>query len=621
MEEDYPTDNGLSLGRHALVLFLSVTLSMAMHFGAFYRFGTAYVADASQTAQRAHLTPDTLPPVQIEAFVRQAALATATIARPPDVSAEADRTASALPEKAEGAKAPLPTLPALPPPQMPSAELTPLPVPALPSLPVRQDVAAVPDTEFTRTVNPDPLWTLEASVPRVPHAPDLASSVESATAPDALGSGMRRGTENVPGGLPVALPPATDSQTLDLLRERLALTVSRGTLAPSAPDTTASAGSAGAVSQTLEQLAAQATALPAPSTALPGEMGVVPDLHFQSIDDRLRLSLCFYDHPSEPDSRYFRLDIVRRPESSLPIMEKDVVFIQDISGSIGASRLEYCKESMKSALFNTLRTGDRFNIFAFRDVTLTPASGWLTFSTETRPRAETFINSLRAKGATDLFLLLQDLLYLPQDPSRPLIAVVVTDGEPTVGVTETTRIIGEFSRMNQGRISVYSFGAKKRDPYFLDMLCYANRGENTSASGRVADINRELKPIFEEIRNPVMKDLQLTFNGASGSDIHPRHLTNLYADRMLTVYGRVPRATEQVTCQLRGQSAAEPYDAVFTFDFREAEKSKIDLRKAWAERAMFDLLSEYAENPSEALLGRIAAFAQTYGVPNPYRQQ
>ena len=130
----------------------------------------------------------------------------------------------------------------------------------------------------------------------------------------------------------------------------------------------------------------------------------------------------------------------------------------------------------------------------------------------------------------------------------------------------------------------------------------------------------ELAPVFESIRNPVMKDLTLTFDAKSGGEIHPRALTHLYADRPLVVYGRVPKSTNGVTCQLTGRSAEAPYDAVFAFDFAEATHTARDLRRAWAARAMFDLLAEYAENPSAALLRRIEAFSRAYGVPNPYRR-
>ena len=324
---------------------------------------------------------------------------------------------------------------------------------------------------------------------------------------------------------------------------------------------------------------------------------------------------------ADPAHRYFRLEILRRPDGPLAVMPKDVILIQDVSGSIGADRLAAGKAALKAALANTLRHGDRFNVFAFRDNTLTPSDAWLTYAPDTRTRAETFIDSLRAVGNTDLFLLLQDLLNLPADPARPLLAVVVTDGEPTVGLTGTTRIIGEFSRMNKGRIAVYAFGTKPRDPYFLDMLCYANRGANATASGDPAALARELAPVFDSIRNPVLKDLSLTFDAQSGGEIHPRNLTHLFADRPLVVYGRAPKGAGHVTCQLRGQGAQGPYDAVFTFDLAQAAPAREDLRAAWARRALFDLLLDYAENPSEALLGRIDAFARAHALPNPSRRR
>lgn len=598
-------DNGLGLAGHAFVLFVSIVFSVLIHFGVMYACGEMGV-NPIHPAKKAHITPENLPPMRIEAFVKEVNLIQAEIVEQPDVQAAAEQASEKLAVTATAAAVPLPTLSpaALPVDIAPGTALAPkdtqkLPVAIPPSF-VRQDIAAVPETEFTRTVNPDPRWTLDAATPRVPDAPDLAASVESP-----LGSAESFGAASV-----AMLPPLSDRTALaqsatqsDALIPSEITKIPHHVTEPLAEKQAMSQLAEDAVSEVMKQ----------------GSKIELPK--FRAIDDRLSLALTSYETSDDETHRYFRLDVLRRPDSPLPIMAKDVIFIQDISGSIGKARLAAAKEAMKSALFNTLRVGDRFNIFAFRDVTLTPSAEWLTFNPDTRIQAETFINSLRARGNTDLFLLLQDLLTLKADPMRPLIAIVITDGEATVGVTETTRIIGEFSRMNKGLISIYSFGAKKRDPYFLDMLCYVNRGENTSASGRASDMADELKPVFESIRNPVMKDISLTFHTAGGGEIHPRNLTNLYADRTLTLYGRVPKETTTLTCQLRGISGEAPYDAVFSFPFNEATESELDLRRAWAERAMFDLLAEYAENPSEALLNKINDFSESYDVPNPYRKE
>ncbi len=608
-----PAESGdtLSFGRHGLALFVSVVLSVVLHFVAVYWLREARlqnVADRMDAVRQAYVTPENLPPVHIGKLIhatdleRPAVRAEADAA--PDASADAEALPDHLAERAEQATPDMPEVPVVEAAEIPSGGLVPddveapeapLPEALIPKVSVRQAVVAVPDTEFTRVTNPDPKWTIDDRIVRVPDAPDLASS--------------SLGEED--GGLsalamPPVLPVMGSGAGLDFLVAQGGRAAADAAV-PSALDVAAS-------SLVAEALAAvpppeAVAAVPPPADAGRG---------YQPIDDRLSVKLETFETREDAGHVYYRLTVKRRPEGALPILAKDVVFIQDISGSIGGRRLAACKEAMKSALFNTLRAGDRFNIFAFRDVTLAPSGGWLTFDPDTRVKAETFVDSLRAIGNTDLFLLLQDLRTLPSDPKRPLIAVVVTDGEPTVGMTETARIIGEFTRINQGNIAVYTFGVKKRNPYFLDMLTYANRGENTATAGNINHLAEELVPVFESIRNPVLKNPTLIFGAASGSEVHPRHLTHLYADRPMVLYGRVPRTTRRVTCQLRGEAAASPYDAVFSFDLGTAARTEDNLRRAWAERAMFDLLSDYASNPSQELLRRIAAFSHQYNVPNPY---
>lgn len=355
---------------------------------------------------------------------------------------------------------------------------------------------------------------------------------------------------------------------------------------------------------------------------LSNEMGDAQP-NFIPIDKSLSVALTLYEAPEDPSSYYYMIQIKNRGEigqkGSLQIMPKDVVFIQDVSGSIGRRRLEYCKAALKSALYRTLRNGDRFTIFAFRDMTLTPDASWMTFNSEDRAKTDVFIDSLRAKGNTDIFSLLsQDLPTLDRDPNRPLIAVIITDGEATAGETETAKIIGEFTRINQGNIAIYTLNARKMNPYFLDMLCYTNRGENFSSSGDPDDIEEEMYPIFDRIYTPIMKDVELSFGSQNTNDIHPKNLTHLFAGSPLVVYGRVPKTTTSVKCHLTGKSMTSNYDAVFTFDLKHAKVTDDDLRAEWAKRAMFDMLADYAANPSEGLRREIEIFSRVYGVKNPY---
>lgn len=584
------TDNGLSLQQHVLLLFVSIVVSVVLHFGILYFWGDRSVASA--TAVPTHREPTEYPVVHIETLLQGTQILPAESSSVPSSSAAAAASAEALPERAQNVSM---SKPVLTPAALPTWEAQAMGLPHAPAAPEVEDVAPVRQeiatmAEFTPPA--ETYWTVNAEIPRVPVAPlDLASSVVLPK-----------------GEPPKQLPPALGNS--GAWSEGMSL-LGSGAVVPDLPEMTLDE----LVPEGEESLASTPESeVPSIEAVLEEDKPVV-----REIDQRLAFTLAVYE-PSGEDYRYFRLDVQRRSDADLPVMEKDVVFIQDVSVSIGKNRLERCKRALKSALFNTLRIGDRFNVFAFRDQTLTPMSTWSTFNNTTRLRVETFIDSLRAAGSTNLFLLLNDLRSLPSDPKRPFIAVVITDGEPTSGVLETTRIISEFSRVNQGEISVYAFGVNDEERYFLDMLCYTNRGENTTIKGNPSKIDTELTPVFSSIRNPVMKDLELTMDVSSKGEVHPRYLTPLYADRPITVFGRVPKSTAKATCRLSGDSSTTPYDAVFTLNFETATKTRTNLRKFWAERAMFDLLADYAANPSAALELRIRNFAQAYGVRNPYKK-
>ncbi len=602
------TDNGLNFGQHSMVLIVSILLSVLIHFGIMAYLGDHIVATVTAKPQREVTLQEELTQIQIDRFIEEMELASIETSVVPDATMDGEIVHESITEEAETTDIAMPMMPITPTVAVatPKVEMPELD-PALPTLfqnPVRQEIAMVVDSPFSPE-EVTPRWTIEKDIPRIDHDVDFALTQEVVAAnfvvlPPVAGGGS---TEQVLSlDEVIATSQASAVASVEASEEGV-----KEDIMKQVEEARDIVKTEELVAEAIQQVQAEVT------ESLPT---------FVQIDDRLNLNLRLYQTPLDPAHNYFKLTILRRPESTMPTMEKDVIFIQDVSGSIGSKRLKAINEATKSAFFNVLRIGDRYRVLAFRHEVLTTANEWSTVTADTFKREQTFIDSFRAKGSTDLYLLLQNLLSIPRDPKRPVIAVIVTDGEPTTGVLETTRIITEFSRANKGNISVYTFDAKRRNPYFLDMLCYTNRGENTTASSArdIEKLGAELKPVFESIRNPVMMNTFLTFDAASGGDVHPRKLTNLYADRPLIVYGKAPRTVKTITCQLHGVSATDNYDAVFSFDVAKVDRTTTDYRRAWAERAMFDFLAEYASNPSDILKTRIENFARNYGLRNPYAE-
>ena len=198
----------------------------------------------------------------------------------------------------------------------------------------------------------------------------------------------------------------------------------------------------------------------------------------EPFEDHVRVQLGSWVDPARPKFKYFRGRVSSRAEKPLPVVSKDMVFLLDASGSIANDRLRSCRKAVSEAL-RSLNTGDRFNVVAFRDKFsyAFPETAWKDVTSETLEQADKWLGRLTAHGQTDVFRTLRSVLTLPRDPARPVVALVVTDGEATSGLTRNAEIISRFSELNGGLISVFMYGVKDTaNAYLMDMLTRCNRG-------------------------------------------------------------------------------------------------------------------------------------------------
>ncbi len=340
------------------------------------------------------------------------------------------------------------------------------------------------------------------------------------------------------------------------------------------------------------------------------------------IDDLLAVGLETYRDPAEPGRVYFRIGIQPRADKNVPVIAKDIVFVQDVSASISEERLVFCRRALISAL-ETLNPGDRFNVVAFRDSFESCFPAWTPVTAEGKQKAATFIASLRAFGQTDLFGSLRSLMKLPRDPKRPMIALLVTDGKPTFGMTESAKIIGEFSKINNGMMSVYMYGTQsKANVYLLDMLTYCNRGSSTVLAGNRWDIPASMATVYEGIRNPVMGDVTVIFDSASKSEVYPKSTANLYKDRQLELSGVCADTTDELVFQVRGLAADKGYDSIFRLSLtRHAKLGSPAVKTRWAKQKMFHLVSAYSRDAQQQTFAEMLKVNKQYNVPIPYEDE
>jgi Ca-activated chloride channel family protein len=343
-----------------------------------------------------------------------------------------------------------------------------------------------------------------------------------------------------------------------------------------------------------------------------------PDITgMKPIEHLLRLDLHGFTPPDQPGWFYFSLQIHRASEEVLPVLPRDVFIAQDCSASMTSAKVQASRRGLQ-AMLRELPAADRFDIMSFRDRIERCFGEWTGVTPTARARAAWFVEQMDARGMTDVFAALGMLKGIPRDPDRPLIAVMISDGRPTVGLQDNMEIIHQFSRANAGAVSVFAFsGGSGVNRFLLDFLSYKNRGDSSIVRD-IAGVQKGIESLFREVSRPVLMELEYRFSGLESAEIYPGMLTHLFLDRPLVLHGRVPAGTPATAVRITGRSGPATHDMVFPVEFASATPGDAGLRDGWTRQKLTWLIGQFIETRDPAFRDEAAALARSLGPTMPY---
>ena len=268
--------------------------------------------------------------------------------------------------------------------------------------------------------------------------------------------------------------------------------------------------------------------------------------------------------------RYFK--VMLSPRHELQVVPKDVVLLIDASGSIGRDRIRSIREAAKGLLRTGTNSGDRFNLVAFRDRYEYAFRSWQSCTRSAFEQADGWLDEVTAHGRTDVFATISSVLTLPRDPQRPLIALVVTDGDANSGVSGTAEILSKFTALNDGLVSVYMYGVRvSANRELIDILTRGNRGESLIYDGWFkSKVGAEIGRFAERFRDPVLSDIRVVFSAGTKAEAYPRRLRNLYRGGTLEIVGRVPMSVSTLSFSVVGLNGRDYNEGLFDQPFDTA---------------------------------------------------
>ena len=301
---------------------------------------------------------------------------------------------------------------------------------------------------------------------------------------------------------------------------------------------------------------------------------------------------------------------------------KDIVFVLDTSGSMAEEgKMEKARAALLFGI-KSLHPEDRFNVISFAGEERLMEDGLIKADDAGRARGEKFVNSLRPTGGTNINDALLAALRQFDNSDRPKMIVFMTDGLPTVGETDVSRIISNVQKAHVRGLRLFTFGVGYDvNTALLDKVAAENNGTADYVEPK-EDLEVKVSNFFTKVNYPVLTDIQLDMGGVQTDLIYPRNMPDLFKGTQITLIGRYRNGSDlkNVSLRLTGKSGART--RTFTYEnlsFPRTEDDNDFLPRLWATRRVGWLMEQIRTNGEQKeLRDEIVDLGTRYGIVTPY---
>ena len=282
---------------------------------------------------------------------------------------------------------------------------------------------------------------------------------------------------------------------------------------------------------------------------------------------------------------YFTL-ILQPPEriTVADVTPKELVFVLDTSGSMSGFPIEKAKETMKLAL-DSLYPADTFNLITFAGDTRILFPGPVPATPENRRKALAFLSASSGYGGTEMMKAIKASLDASDSQDHVRIVCFMTDGY----VGNDMEIISEVQRHPNARVFAFGIGSSV-NRFLLDKMSEYGRGEVEYVALN-DDGSAAARRFHERVRNPLLTDISVDWNGLPVSDVYPQRIPDLFGAKPVILTGRYTAAGHAVI-RLKGKMSGREFVREIAVDFPETESRHNVLSSLWARARIDDLMGQ-----------------------------
>lgn len=300
---------------------------------------------------------------------------------------------------------------------------------------------------------------------------------------------------------------------------------------------------------------------------------------------------------------------------SRKVFKKEIVFIVDISASMGGGPLEDAKAAVFSAL-SKLDRADKFNIIAFNENSLLFSSSMELATLESIEKAIQWIDkSFQADGGTNIYSPLSQALKMASQSADSIpVIFLITDGTVEDEKEICNAIKGQLQHGEVSpRISTFGIGTYCNH-YFLQMLAQIGRGCYDAAYDEDS-IKCRMERLFDQVSSIILKDIRIDgLEILDSFELYPVDLPDLSTGSPLIVSGRYTGKFPD-SVKLAGTLADF---SPFVLNAKVRNAKELPLERVLAKRHIDTLTATAWLSGSKQLEEKIMKMSLHTGVPSEY---
>ena len=279
-------------------------------------------------------------------------------------------------------------------------------------------------------------------------------------------------------------------------------------------------------------------------------------------------------HRSEKGG-YFTM-ILQPPErvTVADVTPKELVFVLDTSGSMSGFPIEKAKETMKLAL-GSLYPADTFNLITFAGDTRILFPEPVPATPDNLKKAQSFLSASSGYGGTEMMKAIKAALDPSDSQDHVRIVCFMTDGY----VGNDMEIISEVQKHPNARVFAFGIGSSV-NRFLLDKMSEYGRGEVEYVSLN-DDGSAAARRFHERVRNPLLMDVSIDWNGLPVSDVYPERIPDLFGAKPVILTGRY-MASGRGVIRLKGKMSGREFVREVSVEFPEAQTDHDVLASLWA---------------------------------------